>query len=72
MKDGRRFSEYVDKAIGEPTNPLSREFLLGKFNAQVEFSSIVSKKDAANLVAMIDKLEDVDNVQNLVRLAVKR
>ena len=72
MKDGRRLSEYVDKAIGEPTNPLSREFLLGKFNAQFEFSSMVSKKDAANLVAMIDKLEDVDNVQNLVKLAVKR
>jgi 2-methylcitrate dehydratase PrpD len=72
MNDGRRLSKYVDRAIGDPTNPLSREFLLEKFSTQVEFSGMVRKKDAVKLVAMIDKLEDVDNVQDLVKLAVKR
>lgn len=72
MKDGRKFSEYVRTALGEPSNPLSRDGLIAKFMEQVEFSQMVDKKDAEKLVGLLERLEEVDNVRKIVKLAAKR
>jgi 2-methylcitrate dehydratase PrpD len=72
MKDGRTFSQYIDRALGEPYKPLTREGLIDKFMEQVEFSKLVSKKDAEKLVDLLERLEDVDNVNKLIELAVKK
>jgi 2-methylcitrate dehydratase len=72
MKDGRTFSEYVDRPLGEFYKPLSRDGLISKFMEQVEFSRLVSRKDAEKLVELLENLEEVDNVNKLVELAVKR
>lgn len=71
MKDGRTLSRYVAWASGEPNNPLSRERFIAKFMEQIEFSQTVSKEDAEKLIELADKLEEVDNVADMVRLAVK-
>ena len=72
MKDGRTLSEYVREAIGEIPNPLSRDALVAKFMGQVEFSQTVSQQDAQRLVDLLDRLEEVDNVNKIVELAVRR
>jgi 2-methylcitrate dehydratase PrpD len=72
MKNGRILSEYVREAKGEIPNPLSRDDLVAKFMGQVEFSQTVSEEDALKLVELLDKLEEVDNVKKVIKLAVKR
>ena len=72
MKDGRRFSEFVLTALGNPSNPLSRDGLIAKFIEQVEFSQLVDKKDAEEAIKLLENLEEVDNVKKITRLAAKR
>jgi len=72
LKDGRTFSEYVARAQGEPSRPLSRETLVAKFMEQAEFSQMVGKESAEKIIEMVDRLEEVDNVAEIVKLAVKR
>jgi len=73
MKDGKRFSEYVEDALGDPDNPLPREGLIAKFTEQAEFSQLVTKKDAEKLIEVVlDGLEKVDNVKTITKLAAKQ
>ena len=70
MKDGRQYSEYLRMAVGDPSNPLSREGLIEKFMNQVEFSKKVSKTNAEKIIEMVEKLEKVDNIQKMIDLAI--
>ena len=72
MKDGRTFSQYVDRPLGEPYKPLTRDGLIDKFMEQVEFSRLVDRKDAEKLVDLLENLEEVDNVNKIAKLAAKR
>jgi 2-methylcitrate dehydratase PrpD len=72
MKDGRKFTEYLLTAVGDPSNPLPREGLIEKFMNQVEFSQKVSRNNAEKIVEMVEKLEKIDNVQKIVELAVAK
>ena len=72
MKDGRRFSEYVSAASGEPSNPLTRDALIAKFMEQVEFSQMVKRSEAEKIIDLVEKLEAVDNVNKIVSLTVKK
>jgi 2-methylcitrate dehydratase PrpD len=69
MKDGRRYSEYLRMAVGDPSNPLSREGLIAKFMDQVEFSKKVSRHNAEKIIEMVENLEKIDNIQKIVDLA---
>jgi 2-methylcitrate dehydratase PrpD len=74
MKDGRTLSEYLDRRMGsdEPGALPSRDFLVDKFMEQVEFTRMVNKEDAEAIMGLVDRLEEVDNVAEIVRLAVRR
>jgi 2-methylcitrate dehydratase PrpD len=72
LKDGRRFSEYVVQPQGTPDKPLPREILIGKFREQVEFSGLVNQPAAGRLIELIENLESVQDVRELVKLAVKQ
>lgn len=72
MKDGRTFSEYVARALGEPYRPLSRDGLIAKFMEQIEFSGMVTAGDAKKIVELVEGLEDVDDVGKIVQLAARR
>ncbi len=71
LKDGRTFSEYVDRAIGEPYKPLSRDGLISKFTEQIEFSRMISNANAKKLIILLEKLEEVGNIREITQLAVK-
>ena len=76
MKDGRTITEYYERHVGripgEPGTLPSRDAMMDKFMEQVEFSQLVNKKDAEEIVRLLDRLEEVDNVAKIVELAVKR
>jgi 2-methylcitrate dehydratase PrpD len=69
MTDGRRYSEYVRTALGDPSNPLSREGLIAKFMEQVEFSRLVKKADVEKIIELVEGLEKVKDVSTIARLA---
>ena len=72
LKSGRNLVEYVPVALGEPANPLSRDQLVAKFMTQVDFSRLIARAEAEKLVALLDRLEDVEDVTRIVELAVRR
>jgi 2-methylcitrate dehydratase PrpD len=71
MKDGRRFTQYIDQVTGEPYKPLAREGLVAKFMEQVEFSKLVNKQKADKLVTILEDLEKLDDVRKITELAIK-
>ena len=72
MKDGQTYSQYVDRPLGEPYKPLTRDGLIDKFMEQVEFSQLVDRKDAEKLVDLLENLEEVKDVNRITELAVQR
>jgi len=72
MKDGQRYSEYVKTASGEPSTPMTRDDLVAKFMEQVEFSQMISRSNAEKLVGLLERLEEVDDINQIVKLAVKK
>jgi 2-methylcitrate dehydratase PrpD len=72
MKDGRVFKEYIDQVTGEPYLPMPREQFIGKFIEQVEFSGLVSKKNAEKIIDMCDNLEKVDDIRKITEVAGKK
>jgi 2-methylcitrate dehydratase PrpD len=72
LKDGRTLTEYVREAAGEIPHPLSWDALVKKFMVQADFSKIVSRENAEKLVELVSRLEEVDDIQEVIRLAVKR
>ncbi|MBN1188129.1 MAG: MmgE/PrpD family protein [Dehalococcoidales bacterium] len=70
MKDGQVYREYLRMALGDPSNPLPREGLIEKFMGQVEFSEKMSRGNGEKIVELVEKLEQVDNVQEIIDLAV--
>jgi len=71
MKDGRVITEYTPVAIGELPNPLTGDALKAKFMEQVEFSQTVSEKNAKKIIRLVENLEEVENIREIVDLAVK-
>jgi 2-methylcitrate dehydratase PrpD len=72
MKDGRKYADYLLMAVGDPSNPLPREDLIAKFMNQVEFSRKVTRRNADKIIEMVDRLEEIDNIQKIIDLAVKK
>jgi len=71
LRDGRVLTEYVAAALGEPANPISREGIYAKFMTQVEYSQTGGRESAARLLALLERLEEVGDVAEVVRLAVR-
>jgi 2-methylcitrate dehydratase PrpD len=71
MKDGKIISEYAAVATGELPNPLSWDELVDKFMAQVEFTRNISESSAKKLIGLAKRLEEVEDIREIVDLAVK-
>ena len=70
LKDGPRFSTYINIARGNPGNELSEKELAGKFLMLVE--PLSGKKMANNLKSLILNCQEIENAQeigNLIRKA---
>ncbi len=72
MKNGQAYWEYLRIALGEPSNPLPRVGLIDNFMNQMYFSKKVSRNNAEKIVKLVEGLEEVDNVQEIVELAVRK
>ncbi len=72
MKDGDILSEYVAIVPGEPSNPLSREDLVGKFMEQIDFAGTINRENAEKFIELAEKFEGLDNITGLVKLISSR
>jgi 2-methylcitrate dehydratase PrpD len=71
MKDGRKFVESTDTPMGDPVNnPMSKDKIIEKFRANIEFSQTVTKENGDKLLGLLDKLESLDNVNRIIALLV--
>ncbi len=66
------FNTHVGRAPGETGSMiLTEDVMVSRFMEQVEFSNLISKKNAENIIEMVQSLEEVENVADVVKLAVK-
>ncbi|MBN2061476.1 MAG: MmgE/PrpD family protein [Deltaproteobacteria bacterium] len=71
MKDGRKFSEYTDTPWGDQLyNIMSDEEIKEKFWANVNFCGKISRDNAAEVLELIDNIEELDSVKQMVDLVV--
>jgi 2-methylcitrate dehydratase PrpD len=69
MKDGKQFSEFTDSPKGNSVNnPISKDEIISKFWANVEFSQTVTRKNADRLLKLLGNLEELDQVNRIVEL----
>jgi 2-methylcitrate dehydratase PrpD len=69
LKDGRKFSEFTDTPKGDPLkNPMSKDEIIAKFKANVEFSNTVTMNKAEKILELLENLEELDNINELVIL----
>lgn len=71
LKDGRKLTESTEIARGDPIhNPMSKEDIIAKFWTNIEFSQIISKDKASELLSTVENLEELDSVRKLIPLLV--
>ena len=71
MKDGKEFIETVNCPKGDPLrNPMSKEEIIDKFRINVDFGGTVTHKNAEKLLAALENIEEVDNIEGIVQMLV--
>lgn len=71
MKDGRELSAHVNVPKGnEVENPMTIEEKREKFRGNVNFSKKVSIDNGEKALTLLEKLEDVEDVREIVKLLV--
>jgi 2-methylcitrate dehydratase PrpD len=71
MKDGRELVERCDVAKGDMLrNPMSKDEIIHKYWTNVEYSQAITIKNAEKLLALLEKVEELDNVNRIVPLLV--
>jgi 2-methylcitrate dehydratase PrpD len=71
MNNGDEFSESVSVARGDGFgNPLSKDEIIAKFWLNVDYSGTIARYNAEKLLALLEKLEDLDSVNRIVQLLV--
>jgi 2-methylcitrate dehydratase PrpD len=64
MKDGRKFTKMVDKVRGSPGNPLTRDELLGKYQACA--SRVFDAERLERSIVALEKLEKLATAGELI------
>ena len=69
LKSGQMYEQSVERALGHPDNPLSREQHLAKFRRCWEAgASHLPPASCQALIDLVDRLEDVPTVEEIVGL----
>jgi 2-methylcitrate dehydratase PrpD len=72
MKDGQMIASHVDVPKGDMRKtPLTADEIKAKYLSNMDFSRIVSRKNAQKAMDVIEKLEEVKDVGKLSALLVK-
>jgi 2-methylcitrate dehydratase PrpD len=72
MKDGQKFSAYVEVPKGDTIyNPMTKGELIDKFRSNVAFSRTVSNKNAEKALGLIERLEDLYDITEIINALVK-
>jgi len=72
MKDGKVFSADTEVPKGHIfKTPLTENEIVAKYRANVAFSQTISSHNADKVLGTIQKLEELHNVRELIRLLVK-
>ncbi|MEA4961725.1 MmgE/PrpD family protein [Lutispora sp.] len=66
MKDGKKYSSYIEHPKGDPENPINREELLAKFRLLSSFN--MQAKRAENIIDLVSNLEQIKNINELTDL----
>jgi 2-methylcitrate dehydratase PrpD len=67
MNDGRKFTETQGINTDWMKNPISRETIIKKYWHQIDFSNTVSRQNAQTILDLIINLEQVDNINLVVK-----
>jgi 2-methylcitrate dehydratase PrpD len=68
-KDSKTYSKRVDIALGNPRNPISREFLIEKFRDCTKYAvKSLTKTRIEKVIDQVVNLEQVDDVGGIIRL----
>ncbi len=71
MKSGETLVEAVDVPTGDPIGkPLSKDEIVDKFRANVDFSQTVTRDSAERVLGLLEELEELDSVGKIVKLLV--
>jgi 2-methylcitrate dehydratase PrpD len=71
LRDGRRHTVTLDRVLGHPTRPLTREQHLDKFRRCWTYGAErLPAADCDRAIALVDRLESLADVRELFRLAV--
>jgi hypothetical protein len=70
LKDGRAFSERVDKGPWEPGTSPGWDDLVGKFRANAEMS--LSKGAVDRAIDMVSRLEALDDLAELMQVVGRK
>lgn len=69
LNDGRKLIAVIDDMPGSPSNPLTRTQHLHKFRTNWKSASdVVPEECAEDVIALVDNLEQVDDVRSLLDL----
>jgi 2-methylcitrate dehydratase PrpD len=72
MKDGKTFTSHTDFPRGDfRKTPLTDAEIKEKYRSNVGYSQTVSRDNSEKVIAMVDHLEDLDDVRKLFKLLVK-
>ena len=70
LKDGRVFEKFQKYETGTKENPAKKSNVLRKYYDNTQ--DYISKKQADDLVALIDNIENIDNAAQLAKLLAKQ
>lgn len=71
LKDGKEIFECADVPKGDQiNNPMSRDEIIAKFWTNVEFSRTITEKNARELLTLLEKLEELDDMNRIIKLLV--
>jgi 2-methylcitrate dehydratase PrpD len=72
MKNGETFSAYRESPLGWAENPVSASDVREKYWRNIEFSGTVSRTNAAKALALLDQIEEIDDVSTLTDCLASR
>jgi 2-methylcitrate dehydratase PrpD len=71
MMDGSELTEFASTGKGDPIDsPLSKEEIVAKFMAQVDFSNTITRDNAGKLLEQIEQIENLSNLNKIFSLLV--